>query len=65
MPFAVIKNIILFHMALLFSSQLVIMRNEFQVITFSLNEKRLKQSCRFERRHIQVIASSVQGLRSI
>lgn len=65
MPFAVIKNIILSHMALLFSSQLVIMRNEFQVITFSLNEKRLRQSCHFARRHIQVIASSVQGLRSL
>lgn len=54
MPSAVVKNIILFYMILLFTFQLVITRrNEFQVITFSLNEKRLRQSCHLEGEEIQ------------
>lgn len=49
MPFTVVKNIIPFLYGVAIPSQLVITRrNEFRVITFSLNEKRLRQSCQFE-----------------
>lgn len=49
MPFTVIGNIILFPVVLLFTSQLAITkRNEFGVVTFSLNEKGLRQICWFE-----------------
>lgn len=49
MPFTVIRNIILLPVVLLFTSQLAITkRDKFGVVTFSLNEKRLRQLCWFK-----------------